>query len=253
MIVYLAGGITTGNITVDKIEGVLKKIKSAGYSLNVLESFFDIRNRRTMLKYVDNFIIDSGAFSFIQSGRKINWNEYVSKYIDFIRECNVPPYFELDIDKLIGYEEVKKIRCRLERETGKRPIPVWHKRLGKEEFLKMCDEYDYIAIGGTASKEIIKDEYKYLPTFIREAHKRGAKIHGLGFTNSKWLGYCHFDSVDSSSWTVGNRYGRISRFDGYNIQQSTRPPNTKIKNSCALANHNFLEWIRFSNYAERNL
>lgn len=254
MRVYLAGGVTTGNITTDKVEGVLQKLKSAGYSLNVLESFFDIRKRRamTMLKYVDNFILDSGAFSFIQSGRQTDWNEYVTKYIDFIREYNVQLYFELDIDKLIGYERVKEIRRRLERETGKRPIPVWHKRLGKEEFLKMCDEYDYVAIGGIVSKEIVKDEYKYFPAFIREAHKRGAKIHGLGFTDCKYLRYCHFDSVDSSSWTIGNRYGRIAHFDGKKMSQTSRPPNTRIV-SLPLAIHNFTEWVKFSNYAERNL
>lgn len=254
MKIYLAGGITTGNIHADKIEGVLQKIKSAGLKLNVLESFFDIRKRRStnLYRYVDSLMIDSGAFSFVQSGKHVDWDEYVDNYINYINENKIKLFFELDIDKLIGYERVKEIRRKIERGTTKQVIPVWHKRLGKEEFLKMCDEYNYVAIGGIVSKEISKDEYKYFPSFIREAHKRGAKIHGLGFTHPKYLSLCHFDSVDSSTWTIGNRFGRIAHFDEKIIQQHSRPPGTRII-SLPLSIHNFTQWVKFSNYAERNL
>lgn len=159
MKIYLVGGITTGNIHADKIEGVLQKIKSAGLKLNVLESFFDTRKRRStnLYRYVDSLMIDSGAFSFVQSGKHVDWDEYVANYINYINENKIKLFFELDIDKLIGYERVKEIRRKIERGTTKQVIPVWHKRLGKEEFLKMCDEYNYVAIGGIVSKEISKD------------------------------------------------------------------------------------------------
>lgn len=255
MKIYLAGGLSTGNVHIDKIEDILRELKSAGLKLNVLESFFGIANRRrteNFLHYADSFMLDSGAFSFFGNGKVADWNEYITRYIEYINANDVKLFFELDIDKIIGYDRVKEVRRRLERETGKRPVPVWHKHLGKEEFLRMCDEYDYVAIGGIASKEIMPAEYKYLTWFINEAHKRGAKIHGLGFSWFNWLQTCHFDSVDSTSWSVGNRYGRISFFYGRRIMQHVTPPDRHGK-SLPLAIHNLKEWVKFANWAEVHL
>lgn len=221
--------------------------------INVLQTFY--RRDRIITESIakfNSFMLDSGAFSFIQSGKHPNLENYIARYIKYINDNDVKLFFELDIDKLIGYDRVKEIRRRLEVETGKRPIPVWHKRLGKEEFLRMCDEYDYVAIGGIVSKEIMPRQYKYLPAFIREAHKRGTKIHGLGFANSKWLPICHFDSVDSSTWTTGNRFGYVHIFDGDRIRKIKKPDGYRIKN-VETAINNFVEWLKFANYAEGHL
>ena len=32
--------------------------------------------------------------------------------------------------------------------TGKQPIPVWHISRGKDEFIRHCDEFPYVALGG---------------------------------------------------------------------------------------------------------
>ena len=255
MKVYLAGGLTTGNIHVDKIEKVLQELKNDGLKIYILESFFGMASRcraKNLSCYADSFMLDSGAFSFLSSGKNIDCERYVARYIEYIKANNISLFFELDIDKIVGYDRVKEIRRRLERETGKRPIPVWHKHLGKQEFLRMCDEYDYVAIGGFAIRDIKITEYKYIPCFIDEAHKRGAKIHGLGFTNLRWLNICHFDSVDSSSWSIGNRYGRISFFYGRRIMQHATPKSRRGK-SLPLSIHNLTEWVKFSNWAETYL
>ena len=221
--------------------------------INVLESFFEVDACLTkLIPRFNSFMLDSGAFSLFSEKKRIDVDKYISRYIEYINANDIKLFFELDIDKIIGYERVKEIRRRLERETGKRPIPVWHKHLGKQEFLRMCDEYDYVAIGGIVSKEILPTEYKYLPAFISEAHKRGAKIHGLGFTKIKWLPICHFDSVDSTSWTSGNRFGYLHKFDGRTIRQVLPPRGVRVKN-IETAVHNFAEWLKFANYAEAHL
>lgn len=239
---YLLNTATGGGILSEKAS-----------TINVLESFYTVDACLTkLIPRFNSFMLDSGAFSLFSGNERIKVDEYITRYIEYINTNDVKIFFELDIDKIIGYDKVKEIRRRLEQETGKRPIPVWHKHLGKAEFLRMCDEYDYVAIGGIVSKEISITEYKYLPYFINEAHKRGAKIHGLGFTNMKWLSICHFDSVDSTSWTVGNRFGYIWKFDGKKMIKIQRPPNTRVKN-IETALNNFVEWLKFSDYAERNL
>jgi hypothetical protein len=117
----------------------------------------------------------------------------------------------------------------------------------------MCDEYPYVAIGGIAIKEISKNQYSAFPAMIKEAHRRGAKVHGLGFTSLKYLPKIHFDSVDSTAWTTGNRFGYIYRFDGKTMQKIDAPAGKKLADSRKVALINYTEWIKFQKYAERNL
>ena len=76
---------------------------------------------------------------------KIDWESYVNQYAEFIVKYNVR-YFELDIDPIVGLNEVERLRLLLETRTEKMD-PVWHKKL-RFRILKMCKNYDYVAIGG---------------------------------------------------------------------------------------------------------
>ena len=50
------------------------------------------------------------------------------EYIAFIKKWNVKQYIELDIDSVIGYDKVKEIRNKLEKETGVKSMPVFHNK-----------------------------------------------------------------------------------------------------------------------------
>ena len=257
MEVYIAGGVN-GNIKADFKSSInsdtpqlingISKVK-----LNILESFYYIDEVVTKnIPYFENFLLDSGAFTFFTKSQGVNWYEYIEKYAAYINDNKIKLFFELDIDSVVGYDEVLKLRKKLEKLTGRQCIPVWHKSRGKENFVRMCQEYPYVAIGGIVSKEIVREEYKYLPLFINTAHKYGAKIHGLGFTNPNDLVSCHFDSVDSSVWTHGNRFGYIYVFTGKTMVKQKVPDGYKLK-AIEAARQNFYEWVKFSWYAEKNL
>ena len=221
----------------------------------ILESFYyaDADTER-LLPYYGDFLLDSGAFTFMMGkGGNPNWDDYIERYADFIVRNNVQKYFELDIDSVVGYEQVKKIRTALERKTARPCIPVWHLSRGMDEYKRMCDEYNYVAIGGIVSGEITKDKYKYFPALIQEAHKRGAKVHGLGFTNLSYLPSIHFDSVDSTAWTTGNRFGFLYFFDGKTMQKKDAPKNHRIGDSRTAALNNYTEWIKFQKWALTHL
>lgn len=208
-------------------------------------------------KKVKDVILDSGAFTFMQGKNvSINWEAYVRQYAEFIKKVGVEHFIELDIDSIVGYEKVKQLRSTLEGITNKQPIPVWHKTRGKEEYIKMCEEYDYVALGGFAIKNWTKKDFKYISWFINEAHKRKTKIHGLGFTYFNELKKYHFDSVDSSAWTSGNRYGGINYYVGNGIIKTKSKPAGKriiVEKHIELAEHNFNEWQKFKEFAEINL
>lgn len=157
-------------------------------------------------------IIDSGAHSF-QKGKKVKWEEYTKEYAAFIRRFdrpNVVGYFEMDVDNIIGYDNVLNLRKILENESGhpEKIIPVWHKNRGIDDFKIMCDSHSggVVAITGFRNEDIRDEQY---PMFVNEAWKRGCKIHCLGMTRKEVLDKVPFDYVDSSSWAQSALFGRV--------------------------------------------
>lgn len=222
----------------------------------LLESFWYFQPWQVpLLKSSELFLIDSGAFTFMNTVKgTVDWNEYLDRYIAFINKYNIKHFFELDVDSITGYDTVKKLRAKLEHETGKKSIPVWHVSRGKEEFIKMCQEYDYVACGGLVTKEMSPETAKkYLPWFVKTAHSYGTKIHGLGFTNLKELSRINFDSVDSTSWLAGARFGTVYRFNGKTISTHKAPTGYKTAHYKQLDLNNLREWIKFQDYADRCL
>jgi len=227
--------------------------------LNLLESFFYLRGNTTyheLLPYYKNFLLDSGAFTFMQGVKgKVDWDGYLEEYAAYINKHNIMRFFELDIDSLVGIKEVERLRSKLEKLTNKQPIPVWHISRGKDYFFKICDAYKYVAIGGIVTKEIPTKKYEPLfPWFIQQAHQRGCKIHGLGYTNIKGLHKYHFDSVDSTTWLYGNRGGYVYLFNPLTGMMDRIQSETGARLSARdAAIHNFNEWVKFQKYARIRL
>ena len=222
----------------------------------ILESFYSLKNEKTLkriLKYPkENFLLDSGAFTFMNNCKgKVDFNEYLDRYIEFINRYDIKYFFELDVDSIIGYENVKQLRKRLEYETNKQCIPVWHKSRGLDDFVAMCKEYSYVSIGGIVVKELTRKDWAMFPKLIQIAHKHNCKIHGLGFTATKELHKYHFDSVDSTNWLSGGRFGQLHLFNGSYIEsKSFKNKRAKYKE---IDEHNIGEWIKFQKYADKHL
>lgn len=230
--------------------------------LCILESFYYVE--AWMFRYIDNkvwdFMLDSGAFTFLEqkaagvdalvSGADVDWDQYVRRYADFIVEHDVLLFFELDIDSLVGYKRVCKLRDALEKLVGRRCIPVWHKSRGLDEWKSMVRSHDYVAIGGIARNEIKRSEHKIFTPLCDLAHAQGTRVHGLGLTpvGGNGVGTMYrFDSVDSTSWTFGNRAGFVSVFDGRTMKKFEAPQGFKIKARDA-GIHNFREWVKYQRY-----
>lgn len=180
-----------------------------------LMSYFYIREKRCMdvaefvRDHSEEILIDSGAHSF-QKGKKVDWEAYTREYAEFIKKFdrpNVIGYFEMDVDNILGYEKVLKLRHILDEATPK-VIPVWHKNRGIAEFKRMCEERagKVVAITGWANMEIKDDQYML---FLKEAKKHGCKLHCLGMTRKKILDKVPFDYVDSASWRLDINFGNV--------------------------------------------
>ena len=265
MQIYIAGTLSRPYVYKKAMELFLagehpvKNGKDADWEgLNILETFYYLRNNKEFPRLIENFqnfLLDSGAFTFMSGASKMDFDKYVEEYAAFVKKWNVQNFFELDIDSVVGIKEVERLREKLERLSGRKPIPVWHKSRGKEYFESMCKNYHYVAIGGIVTKEIPINKYeKLFPWFIKTAHKHGCKIHALGYTNIKGLFRYNFDSVDSTAWLYGNMSGSIYKFDARNqAMNKTKTSEGKRLKSKAAAVYNFNEWVRFMKYARAYL
>ena len=136
------------------------------------------------------FLLDSGAFTYIgQMSRgknmKIDWSGYVDDFIAFINKWRVKQFFELDIEAIVGLKRVEEFTERITQETGRKPIPVWHKGRGIKYWKYMVENYDYVAIGGFVGRipDIKRNEYDHIRKMVNYARQRGVRVHGLGFTS----------------------------------------------------------------------
>ena len=252
-----------GNGELHKVMSEIKDYDKCPPSLKeykpfILESFFYVNSdTEKLLPIYGDFMLDSGAFTFMQGKREINWDEFLEKYSDYIKRNDIKKFFELDIDYNVGYPRVVEMRKKLESMTGKQCIPVWHKPRGIDEFKRMCDEYPYVAIGASGKNEDsawVKTRPDLLKRLVDMAHERDAKIHGLGYTNFKLLPTIGFDSVDSTTWCIGSKYGKLCKFDGHKIKKYSAPEGKRLKpnSQSRITLINYIEWIKYQQYMERS-
>ena len=222
----------------------------------VLESFMYLRSKRQpTLDYInwclqaDEFLLDSGAFTFMNKSKKgcdssdEALQEYIDSYVEFINQYDIKHFFEMDIDCIVGYDKVKEIRKYIEDKTNKKVIPVWHKSRGMEEFHKMCKEYEYVAVGGIAAKEIKRSEFGLLYELCDIAHSYGCKIHGLGYSPLSVLNErdCPFDTVDSTTWLAHLKKCSFS-LDNGNLKRT----NGDDRYWRTVDQESFSAWVEFS-------
>lgn len=194
------------------LEGCRRTHGSKPFLWNLCSYYYIGKNPNTAELIRDNsesVMIDSGAFTFMGGKAHPNLNQYVDDYCKFIQEFdrpNVAGYFEMDLDKQIGYDKVREYRARIEDVTSK-VIPVWHDSLGTKEFINLCSQSKSGIIGITGCHDEIRDG-DYV-RFLKTAHDHGCKLHCLGMTNKKLLDTVPFDTVDSASWALHTVFGKV--------------------------------------------
>lgn len=111
MKVYLAGLQEAYTINYD-----VSKVKYALWSF----PYSACRKDNHLIQPRENLIMDSGAFTFLNSqGTKgVNLDDYVVQYAEYLKTHSITQYVEMDVDSVTGYEKVKEYRRYLEKETN---------------------------------------------------------------------------------------------------------------------------------------
>ena len=164
-----------------------------------------------------DWMLDSGAFSAFNSGKKIDNNHF----IDFALEAkNKDPkladVFALDV---IGDYRRTMQNAIEARRRGLDVIPTWHVGEPIEHAKDLCYAFDKVAIGGLVGRagknrgqqfgELLKK--RKLNFFFETVWPKW--IHGFGCTGDELLMSFPFASVDSTTWRLRpSMYGSWKSF-----------------------------------------
>lgn len=153
-----------------------------------------------------DLLIDSGAFTALSLGIKIDRSEYV----DFLlkERAYITHAASLDVigDWKASARNFEWMRGKLADQVSL--IPAWHLGSPLKELDRLCKTEPYVAIGGCVPySKRPKLLMKHLIQAHQVARKHGTELHGLGVTGKETMTRLPWASVDSSSWTAGHRFG----------------------------------------------
>lgn len=256
MRVYLST-VLASNLVMNEPDSVAaERLKNT----HILQSFaYDFKNVEKYYPMCKSVMLDSGAFTVMNSkSKRNNFNpmQYCKEYANHIKKNNIDTFLELDIEGVYGFDVYRDCLHQLQDITGKMPIIVFHKWRGLNYYKELVKKVPYIAlgdvsVGGSSSREL----YKFFPWFIKEAHKNNCKVHGLAFTSIPDLQFMEMDSVDSSSWSAGCRFGHPFRFDGHclKVYDCSRTETRQLDHNKVVKLHDYLEWQKLSQYYDTEM
>ena len=182
---------------------------------------------------------DNGAFTFWKKGEVTDW----SGYYDFIAKYKNHPRFDFCIipDVIDGGEE-ENDRLLAEWPHGNCGVPVWHMNESDERFVRLCNEYDRVAIGSCGEYDVNKPRncVSKLKDVIRHVvDKNGypiTKLHMLRGLNKHIFMHLPFASADSTNiarnigidknWAKGNYQPKSKEVRAYVMKNNIESVNS---------------------------
>lgn len=172
-------------------------------------------------------MIDSGAHTFQKnlSGDVQNpkmWEPFLEEYCEFLDKHSNIIFCaaNLDIENVVGTHNVDTWNSKYFEPLLKKTniVFVSHEGIpgyeddftGLRRFKEYSKAYKYLGVGQSVSR--------YLPKYYQWCQLHGNLIHGFAYTSLPTLKQFPMFSVDSTSWTMGERFGATFKYDGKNFR-----------------------------------
>lgn len=221
---------------------------------NVLGSFYYLRKfgpekREKMKQWIkDNnicFLMDSGVFSLREDKKffKIRrtkeellefYTKFTKEYFQIVQDWYdvIYQFAEMDIDSVIGFDEVKKLRNLLPAQFQGKMCAVHHPdSRTNNDFLEDSKKYHFMGLGTSMTKD--ERRVAAYGSFVKHIQKNGNRIHGFALVDTEMLNAVPFNSADSNSWKSGVMYGILFYFD----KEKKKVRSFRYKNSRELKKH----------------
>lgn len=174
---------------------------------------------KNMLRFKNSgfdILFDSGAFSLWRRGISID----IKEYCNYLKMHSIEKYIVLD---KIGNHNETMLNQRIMEDIGLNPIPVYHLNSPIENLYEICEKYHYVCLGGTVGSHV-KIRLKFFTEVFK--HFPNHKFHGLGLTDTRIIRLFPFYSVDSTTWLIAAKNGKILDING---RQYSAPHEMDLK------------------------
>ena len=154
-----------------------------------------------------DWLLDSGAFTAHQQGKEID----IKEYMKFLSEHGSLFWQTIGLDK-VGDSKATKENLRIMRSEGFNPMPVLTVDEHANEAVELLgDNCKHLCVAGGVTVPV--NLYAPRLSMIRSLVGDQAWLHGLGFSRGPVVANTAVDSVDSSTWLAGKRWGQLVWFD----------------------------------------
>ena len=196
---------------------------------SILVSFASLTRFKASPECYRDWVLDSGAYSVLTSGRKIDLSEYIEvcKRLQVGRDSSkLVEVFALDV---IGDPERSARNVEIMVREGVRAIPTFHFGSQWSYLEELARKYEKIALGGLVARGAgghgtrlsCKMKLKWLEQCFARIWPKW--IHGFGCCDRRLLKRLPFVSVDSTTWFyVPCRYGAIQFGGSYYDPKNSR-------------------------------
>jgi len=246
----------------------VKELQDVGVD-SVLYNYYYLKNKignedfkETFISPFKHILIDSGGYTFRKGGGgKVKSKEFYEdlhkEYINFICKYNddLDGFFELDVDDAIGQEPVDNWYEQW-RDIGLSPIRVWHKKQGVNRLNELVEQVDFLGVTSRGKNKPLS----WFKMIEKKTKENNCNLHGLGVTSVKLLDKIDFDTVDSTAWNAGGRYGVFYYFDKGTIKLFDKNKfSEKFKNKAfrklpreEITKWNLIQWKKYSDYLQED-
>jgi hypothetical protein len=191
-------------------------------TLRVLVSYHYHRNT-DLSQLVSDFgddvdlFADSGAYSAATTGAVIDLDAYAAWLHQWSDLFTVRANLDVIGDHVataVNYERLRAAGCD--------PLPVFHVGEPWSVLEQMCADHRYVALGGLAlhltNRGMRRQIMAWLVKAFRIGRDHGTVFHGFGVTSARLARSLPFYSLDSSSYTYGQRFGLVYLWDARTLR-----------------------------------
>jgi hypothetical protein len=171
-----------------------------------------------------SFVLDCGAFTFWKQGGEMDYQGY----LEFVEHWHRHPRFDWALipDVIDGSEKENDEYLSIWPASFK-GVPVWHMHESIERLKRLCEEYEYVALGssgawpdpGKGSWWIRMEEI--MDAICDEYGRPPCRLHGLRMMDPAIFERLPLSSADSTN--VGRSNSKLERFGLY------RAPSTWVR------------------------
>lgn len=180
--------------------------------INILVSYAYIKKSPMMLDAIRDaqgharVMLDSGAFTAHGQGETITLDEYCG----FVADTRDLWWGYVSLDK-VGDSETTERNLAAMRERGLDPMPVLTVDAHVDKAPTLIGKSASLCVAGGVTEPLTS----YGPRLEEIRRRVGADVwlHGLGFTRGLRTGRTAVNSVDSSSWLSGRRFGAFQWYE----------------------------------------